>query len=85
MVHEPWTAGGLFDPASGTAASEYPPPIVDHALTSKQAKDRIAAIRKTDGFRHDKQAVVQRHGSRKTLPRKRRAQAASDDQLDLFR
>jgi deoxyribodipyrimidine photo-lyase len=88
-VHEPWSAGGLFDPASGVAASWYPPPIVDHALTSKQAKDRIAAIRKSDGFRCHKLAVVQRHGSRKTRPttrpKTRRAQGSSPDQLDLFR
>jgi deoxyribodipyrimidine photo-lyase len=44
---------------------DYPAPIVEHAAGVKEARGRIAAIRRRSGTRTEAQAVFVRHGSRK--------------------
>jgi deoxyribodipyrimidine photo-lyase len=44
---------------------DYPAPIVEHAAAVKEARDRIAAIRRRSGTRTEAKAVFVRHGSRK--------------------
>ncbi len=44
---------------------DYPRPIVDDRKAVALAKERLYAIRRTDGARDDARRVVQRHGSRK--------------------
>jgi len=54
---------------------DYPAPIVEHAAGVKEARGRIAAIRRRSGTRTEAQAVFVRHGSRKkpASPARRRA------------
>jgi deoxyribodipyrimidine photo-lyase len=44
---------------------DYPAPIVEHAAAVKEARDRIAAIRRRSGTQTEAKAVFARHGSRK--------------------
>ena len=44
---------------------DYPAPIVEHAAAVKEARERIAAIRRRRGTRTEAKAVFVRHGSRK--------------------
>jgi deoxyribodipyrimidine photo-lyase len=44
---------------------DYPAPIVEHAAAVKEARDRIATIRRRSGTRTEAKAVFVRHGSRK--------------------
>lgn len=87
--HEPWRQSeGLFDARKGRAM-QYPPPIVDNARASKEAKDRIAAVRRTEAYRISKGAIYQRHGSRKrgtaaSKGRAKRGKPPAQGQLDLF-
>ena len=45
--------------------SNYPPPIVEHTVAYKQARDRMYAIRKKDEAKLEANRVVKKHGSRK--------------------
>ena len=44
---------------------DYPAPIVGHAAAVKEARERIAAVRRRSGTRSEARAVFVRHGSRK--------------------
>jgi deoxyribodipyrimidine photo-lyase len=73
-------------PELGTA--DYPPPIVDWAQASREARDRVWAVRRDPQARRVAQAVWMRHGSRhpQREPVRRTAPAARDDRqlgLDL--
>ncbi|MEM1313534.1 MAG: FAD-binding domain-containing protein [Pseudomonadota bacterium] len=56
LLHEPWKMEA--PPAA------YPPPRVDVAAAAKQAKDRIYAVRRGEGFRAAADAIQAAHGSR---------------------
>ena len=43
----------------------YPAPIVEHAAAVKEARDKIAAVRRQAETRTEARAVFVRHGSRK--------------------
>ena len=85
FIHEPWT-WGQFD----TECRGYPRPVVDHEQAARQAKERIFAVRRSEGHKDVARAVVVKHGSRKSGirqhmgTRKRRAAKKSDNQLSLF-
>ena len=52
---------------------DYPAPIVEHAAAVKEARERIAAVRRRSGTRSEAKAVFVRHGSRKkSAPRRDR-------------
>jgi deoxyribodipyrimidine photo-lyase len=57
FLQQPWRAGG--------DAAGYPPPLVEHAAAVRAARERLAAIRQSPGFREDAREVFTRHGSRK--------------------
>ena len=81
-IHTPWlSANNLFSTAART---EYPNPIVDNETSSKHAKDRIFAVRKTAGFQAAKKTVIQRHASRKTRSRSQTSKPSTSAQPDLF-
>ena len=69
MLQEPWTAD--------TPPADYPPPIVDHLDTAREAKKRIYALRRTEDARREAAEIFDRHGSRKPralrTPRKKTA------------
>lgn len=46
--------------------TDYPAPIVDHATAYRQARERIAAIRRHPDARVEADAIQQRHGSRRS-------------------
>jgi len=72
-------------PELGTAA--YPPPIVDHLVSAREARDRLWALRKRPEARAAAQQVFQRHGSRKRPTQRRRKTAPKPDlpqTLSLF-
>jgi len=58
-----------------SADSHYPSPLVDHATATKEARDRIGAIRRTPEAKKISDEIVERHGSRRPSPRTKRAAA----------
>ena len=74
FIHEPWR----MDAAAQAAArcrpgTDYPAPLVDHLAAARQARERIYAVRRSDAFRDEADAIQARHGSRKSgLPRQAR-------------
>jgi deoxyribodipyrimidine photo-lyase len=83
-IHQPWLQEQtLFRATSDQDAVTYPAPIVDLTLSAKAAKDKLAAVRKSDAFFINKNAVYIRHGSRKRTA-KSKSQNPAPDQLNLF-
>ena len=81
FVHEPWLAKrSLF---ANDALGTYPAPIVNNAEAMRLAKDRIAAVRKSEPFRAAAKTVYAQHGSRKRTRRKT-PRPDRPDQLSLF-
>lgn len=60
-LQEPWKA----ENAGQVLGKAYPFPIVDPLAAARDARDRIWAIRRSDGFRDAAKAVLAKHGSRK--------------------
>ena len=61
-IHEPWQ----WDQASTVLDKAYPLPIVDHLQAAREARQKVWAIRKGDGFHADANAIQNKHGSRKS-------------------
>jgi deoxyribodipyrimidine photo-lyase len=61
-LHEPWR---MDADERAKLAPHYPPPLVDHAVAAKAAKDAIYALRRLPENRAEAKAVVAKHGSRK--------------------
>ncbi len=61
-LHEPWR----FD----ARPADYPPPVVDHAAAAPRAIARIEALRSR--LTPQRRAVLERHGSRRPAPARRR-------------
>ena len=59
FIHEPWR----WD---GKKSAAYPPPIVDHVVAARTAREALSSVRKSSGHRVAAQAITQKHGSRKT-------------------
>ncbi len=49
---------------------DYPPPIVEHAEAVRQARERLAAVRRSASARGESRRVLLRHGSRKRPARR---------------
>ncbi|HKK37186.1 MAG TPA: FAD-binding domain-containing protein, partial [Paracoccaceae bacterium] len=58
FIHEPWRME--------TPPKSYPPPLVDPVQAAKEAKDRIFALRRGEGFRREADAIQTAHGSRRS-------------------
>lgn len=61
LLQEPWR----WERASDLLDHGYPAPIVDPQQAARHAREAVWAVRKGDGFRAEKQAVIARHASRK--------------------
>ncbi len=61
---------------------EYTRPIVNQAIRSKQMKDQIYLIRKSEQGRFESSKTLKSHGSQKKIPRKRKSK--ENGQLTLF-
>lgn len=76
LIHTPWKMTKDQQANYGCNLGEdYPYPLVDHELSSKQAKDKIAAIHRTDQFRTISQKVFTKHGSRKRSEQRKKKNA----------
>ena len=75
-IHEPW----LME----SALAEYCPPIVDHHLAIKFARQEISARWKQDGFREQSRLVNEKLGSRtKSISRKKTPKKKKSSQLSF--
>lgn len=77
-LQEPWKAPN----AATILGKSYPMPIVDVTHAAREAKDRIWAVRRTEGFRDGAAKVLKKHASRKPATKRARPKAASN-QLSL--
>jgi deoxyribodipyrimidine photo-lyase len=65
-VHEPWKMSlELQQKYDCVLTEDYPIPLVDHAVAIKQARQKIAEVRKQADFRDTANKVYQKLGSRK--------------------
>jgi deoxyribodipyrimidine photo-lyase len=69
----------LFEPwlMPAPAHSGLPQPLVELASATREAKQRLHALRKTPEVKAGKAAVVEKHASRKVPAARKKAQAAS--------
>jgi len=56
-LQTPWVA-------VGADLGGYPPPLLDCAAAARAARDRLTAVRQTDGYREAALEVFRKHGSR---------------------
>ena len=81
-LHEPW----LWP---GADRLGYPPPIVDHAVAARAARDALYSVRQGAHHRREAEGIVAKHGSRKAgLPmtgrkRKSAVKEPTDPQIQL--
>ena len=84
FIHEPWKWDkNLIDNVSFTLGSDYPKPIIEHAASAKEAKEKIAIARKSSNYRIISKSVYNKHGSRKATA-KRIKKPKGNSQLSLF-
>ena len=84
FIHEPWKWGkNLVDDASLLLGTVYTNPIVDHESTAKEAKEKLANVRKSDHFRAISNSVYNKLGSRKQKANKPK-KVICENQLTLF-
>jgi deoxyribodipyrimidine photo-lyase len=66
-LHEPWTMAPALQERIGCVLGvHYPLPIVDPSAAAREARERIWALRQAPGFREQAEAIVRRHGSRRS-------------------
>ena len=71
-LFEPWNMPQALQEQLGIRVGiEIPLPIVDLAIATKEAKSRLHGRRQQSEVRLAKQAVLEKHGSRKRMPRTR--------------
>ncbi|MEM6851946.1 MAG: FAD-binding domain-containing protein, partial [Pseudomonadota bacterium] len=72
-LQEPWK----WDGAGDVLGRVYPEPLIEPVAAAREAKEKIYAVRRGEGFRAAADAIQKKHGSRKSgMPmtgRKRRA------------
>jgi deoxyribodipyrimidine photo-lyase len=84
FIHEPWKWDkNLIDNISFSLGTDYPKPIIEHVSSAKEAKDKIANIRKSAKYKIISNAVYSKHGSRKSTTKKTK-KPKIDNQLSLF-
>lgn len=66
VLHEPWTLSPQQqDQLQWHLGIDYPAPIVDVAAAARQARERLRAYRRQQGFQSLADAIQVRHGSRR--------------------
>jgi deoxyribodipyrimidine photo-lyase len=77
FIHEPW----LWP---GAASLPYPPPIVDHTVAAKAARDVLYELRKNIGHKTAAREIVGKHGSRKAgITMRRQSSKANSKKKDV--
>ncbi|MEC7501748.1 MAG: FAD-binding domain-containing protein [Planctomycetota bacterium] len=76
-IHEPWQMDDALQHQYGCViGKDYPCRIVDHIKAAREAREAIARMRRTEGFKDEAGQILQRHGSRKrTIHKKSKRQA----------
>lgn len=77
-LQEPWKA----DNAATVLDKTYPAPIIDPLAAARQAKEKIWAVRRSEGFKDAARSVLAKHGSRKRR-KPRKSNERSSAQLSL--
>jgi len=84
-LFEPWKIPANLEPTlSKRIGMGIPVPVVDLATATRESKDRLHALRKTQEVRAGKEAVIDKHASRKTLRQPSKGKSAklrSEQQL----
>jgi len=76
-LFEPWKMPANLEQTSSKGSDTVIPiPVVDLALATRESKDRLHALRKTQEVRAGKEAVIDKHASRKTLRQPNRGKSA---------
>ncbi len=84
FLQEPWT----WPSADALIGTAYPTRIVDLAVSTAVAKDRIYGVRRSAAFRNASDVVQEKHGSRKsgmpmTRQPRRKSRKSSDSEAQL--
>ena len=76
-LFEPWKMPANLEQTSSKGSDTVIPiPVVDLALATRESKERLHALRKTQEVRAGKEAVIDKHASRKTLRQPNRGKSA---------
>ncbi|MBC8151468.1 MAG: deoxyribodipyrimidine photo-lyase [Bacteroidetes bacterium] len=81
-VHEPWTIPPLEqEMAHFRPGSDYPLPIIDIAVTGREAKLKLYSQRKTDTVKLEKERILKKHAIPRTFNdlKRKQAKAVSKD------
>ncbi len=66
LIHEPWLMTDMEQKLHGCVIGKnYPAPMVDHVQAAKEARTKIYKVRQTSGWRENRDAILEKHGSRK--------------------
>jgi deoxyribodipyrimidine photo-lyase len=66
LIHEPWLMTAMEQKLHGCVIGKnYPAPIVDHIKAAQEARAKIYQVRKTRGWIESRDAILEKHGSRK--------------------
>lgn len=83
-LHEPWLASSdLFFEQGTKNKVSYPPPVIDLIKSSKEAKEKIHAVKRSELFKGQSSEVLNKLGSRKR-PHRKKHQKHKAVQLNLF-
>jgi len=69
--------------ANESASSAIAIPVVELTLATRESKDKLHALRKTQAVRAGKEAVIDKHASRKTLRQPNKSKSAKFDSAQL--
>jgi deoxyribodipyrimidine photo-lyase len=65
--HQPWRMDPATQRSSGCRiGGDYPAPIVDPAAAAREARERLWALRRQEGFAATAATIQERHGSRRS-------------------
>ena len=66
LIHEPWLMTAMEQKLHGCIIGKnYPAPIVDHIKAAQEARAKIYQVRKISGWMESRDAILERHGSRR--------------------
>jgi len=83
-LFEPWKMpANLQSAANESAISAIAIPAVELTLATRESKDKLHALRKTQAVRAGKEAVIDKHASRKTLRQPNKSKSAKFDSAQL--
>lgn len=79
FLQEPWKA----ENAHTVLGKAYPMRIVDHLAAAREARERIWAVRRGDGFHSEAKRIASKHGSRKSGIPNRGQRRKTRDQVQM--